>query len=210
MSEPNYVTADHATAERVTVVDAGGVSFRARLEPAPAGEDDAQVVLRLDDGVRVQVARNLLTPTENGRYNLGANLSGYLSGAGTARPEGEQAVITLAEETLRIGKRTVEGRVRLHKTVSERLETVDVPLVREQVEVERVSVNRPVEEAEGVRMEGEVMVIPRYEEVLVVSKQLVLVEEVRVRTLRTERREPQQVTLRREELSVERDADPES
>ena len=102
--------------------------------------------------------------------------------------------------------------MRLHKTVSERTETAELTLMREEVEVERVSVNRPVDEAEPVRYEGEVMVIPRYEEVLVVSKQLVLVEELRVRTVRSERREPQQVTLRREELSVERsdslDTDP--
>ena len=163
--------------------------------------------MRLEDGARVQVAQHLLTPTEDGRYNLAANLSDYLSGAGTARPEGEQAVITLAEEALRIGKRTVEGRVRLHKTVSERTATADVPLSRTQVEVERVALNQPVEAAAPVRHEGDTMIIPRYEEVLVVAKQLVLVEEVRVRTRRTERREPQQVTLRREELSVERSGD---
>lgn len=120
----------------------------------------------------------------------------------------EDAVITLAEESLRVGKRTVErGRVVLRKTVSERTETVDLPLTREEVEIERLSIGRPVEEAEGVRYEGDVMVIPRYEEVLVVSKQLVLVEELRVTRRRREHREPQAVVLRREELNVERTGD---
>ena len=120
----------------------------------------------------------------------------------------ETAVISLAAESFQVGKRTVErGRVRLRKTVSERLETAELTLMHEEVEVERVAMNRPVEAAESVRYEDDVMVIPRYEEVLVVSKQLVLVEELRVRTVRSERREPQQVTLRREELSVERTGD---
>lgn len=61
-----------------------------------------------------------------------------------------------------------------------------------------------VSEAAPVRYEGDTMIIPLYEEVLVVSKQLVLVEEVRIRTQRSERHEPQPVTLRREEVSVER------
>ena len=119
--------------------------------------------------------------------------------------EPDEAVIRLAEERLQVGKRAVvRGRVRLHKTVSERVERVDVPLERTAVEVERVAVGRPVDQAEGVRYEGDVMVIPRYEEVLVVTKQLVLVEEVRVRTRRSEHRDPQEVVLRREEVAVER------
>lgn len=232
--------------ESAVVVDAEGLSFRARLEPAEGG---AQVLLELGDGAQFLVPAELLVPRADGRFDLRLRLREYAAQTGQAELEpglealattsdaetntsaayetapgdevmsgalaDEAAVISLAEETLQVGKRTVErGRVRLHKTVSERLETAELTLMREEVEVERVPVNRPVDEAEPVRYEGEVMVIPRYEEVLVVSKQLVLVEELRVRTVRSERREPQQVTLRREELSVERgegsDADPDA
>ncbi len=227
-------------AESAVVVDAEGLSFRARLEPAEGG---VQVMLELGDGAQFLVPAELLVPRADGRFDLRLRLREYAAQTGQTELEpgvgadsatasdaetntsatygvsdedevvnealtDETAVISLAEESLRVGKRTVErGRVRLHKTVSERSETVDLPLAREQVEVERVSVNRPVEAAEPVRYEGDVMVIPRYEEVLVVSKQLVLVEELRVRTVRSERREPQQVTLRREEVSVERTGD---
>ncbi len=194
------------------ITDPSGQSFSAWLTPVEGAEDTPQaVMLQLTDGTQFMLPRDLLTPTGDGRYALSVNFHEVAQQAAAPSGNAGETVVSLAEEVLQVGKRTVErGRVRLHKTVSERLETVDVPLLREQIEVERVSVNRPVDEAEPVRYEGDVMVIARFEEVLVVSKQLVLVEELRVRKVRSEQREPQQVTLRREELSVERgDADTE-
>jgi hypothetical protein len=64
--------------------------------------------------------------------------------------------------------------------------------------------NVPVESATGVRYEGDTMVIPIFEEVLVVEKRLVLKEEIRVTRRRTSFRSPQRVTLRREVPTVER------
>ena len=200
--------------EPVQITDPSGQSFSAWLKPVEGAEDTSQaVMLQLTDGTQFMVPRDLLTPAGDGRYTLSVDLREYVRRTPEAAGDAEETVVSLAEETLQVGKRTVErGRVRLHKTVSERLETVELALMREQVEVEQVAINRPVETAASVRYEDDVMVIPRYEEVLVVSKQLVLVEELRVRTIRSERREPQQVTLRREELSVERgdslDTDP--
>ena len=192
-------------AEPVQISDSSGLSIRAWLKAADGGEDASQVLLQLTDGTQFSVPRDLLVPAGDGRYTLSVNLREYVRRTPEALGDAEETVVSLAEETLQVGKRKVErDRVRLHKTVTERLETVELSLMREQVEVERVSVNRPVEVAEPVRYEDDVMVIPRYEEVLVVTKQLMLVEELRVRTVRSERREPQQVTLRREELSVER------
>ena len=49
------------------------------------------------------------------------------------------------------------------------------------------------------------MVIPIIEERVIVTKGLVLVEEVRVKKIRREVREPQSVKLRREEVVVHRD-----
>jgi stress response protein YsnF len=47
------------------------------------------------------------------------------------------------------------------------------------------------------------MIVPVIEEVLVVQKQLRLIEELHIRKSRTERHEPQTVTLRKEEVTVE-------
>ncbi len=114
-------------------------------------------------------------------------------------------VLPVMEEELQFGKRRVEaGKVRLTKTVRERDEVVDEPLIREEVEVERVPVNKIVDGPVDVRHEGDVMIVPVLEEVLVVEKRLVLKEEVRITRRRVEAHEPRHVTLRSEEVSVDR------
>lgn len=192
--------------EAVQITDPSGSSFSAWLKPVEGADDTSRaVMLQLTDGTQFRLPQGLLTPAGDGRYTLSLNLREAARRAATTPQETEETVVQLAEEVLQVGTRAVErGRVRLHKTVSERTETVDVPLSRTQVEVERVALNQPVETAAPARHEGDTMIIPRYEEVLVVTKQLVLVEEVRVTTRRNERREPQAVGLRREELTVER------
>jgi uncharacterized protein (TIGR02271 family) len=117
----------------------------------------------------------------------------------------ESIVVPVAEEALSVGKRVIEtGGVRINKTVHERQETVDIALTEDHVEVERVPINRVVEGPVEVRREGETLIIPLYEEVFVVEKRLMLKEELHIRMRREEVHKPQQVTLRREEVSIER------
>ena len=114
-------------------------------------------------------------------------------------------VVPVIAEQLEIGKREVERLgVRLTKTVSERTETVEVPLIEEHTEVERVSVNRAVDAAPPVRYEGDTMIVPVLEEVLVTEKRLVLREELHIRKKQVEVRIPHHVILRREHIEVER------
>ena len=113
-------------------------------------------------------------------------------------------VIPVIAETLEVRKRELERvGVRLTKTVSERTETVDVPLMEERTEVERVPVNRAVDAAPEVRYEGDTMIVPVMEEVLVTEKRLVLREELHIRKRKVEVRTPHQVILRREHIAVE-------
>src|SRR4051812_26352034 len=123
-----------------------------------------------------------------------------------ADQEQEQTVIPVMEERLDVHKRRIEtdSGVRVAKTVEARNETVDVPLVKEDVEVERMAVNRPVDAPVAVRHEGDTMIIPIVEEVLFVEKRLMLKEEIRVTRRRQQVREPQRVTLRSEHASVAR------
>ncbi len=117
----------------------------------------------------------------------------------------EGIVIPIVEEQIEIGTRQVEtGRVRITKTVRSHEETIDEPILQEQVNVERVAIGRPVSETPGVRYEGDTMIVPVMEEVVVVTTQLILKEELRITKTRTERRDPQVVTLRNEEIAVER------
>ena len=111
----------------------------------------------------------------------------------------------VVEEELRVGKRVVEtGRVRVTKSVSEREELVDVPLMREEFDVERVPVEVFVDGPVAPWHEGETLVVPVLEEVLVVEKRLVVREEVRITRRRSEESKPQRVTLLSEDVSVER------
>lgn len=116
------------------------------------------------------------------------------------------AVIPVIEEQLLVDKRVVEkGRVRISKSVRERDETVNIPLIEENVQVERIPINQYVSEPPPpVRYEGNVMIIPVLREVVVVEKRLVLVEELRVVKKQTQTQQTQKVRLRREEVSVKR------
>lgn len=117
-------------------------------------------------------------------------------------------LIPVIEEQLVIEKRVVEsGKVRISKQIREVEETVDVPLLREEVSVERVPVNRVVEERLPTRYDGDTLIIPVIEEQVFVQKRLVLVEELHVRKQTIETHQPQTVTLLKEEVAVTRTAE---
>jgi uncharacterized protein (TIGR02271 family) len=117
----------------------------------------------------------------------------------------EVAAIPLVEERLAVEKRQVEaGRVRVRISVEEREERVPVTLAHDEVEVERVPKNLPVAELPSVRLEGNVTIIPVVEEVVVVEKRLLLVEEIHVRRKSGTSTEDVPVTLRSEQVSIER------
>ena len=117
---------------------------------------------------------------------------------------GVEEVIPLIEEQLVIGKQTVEtGKVRLIKTVTEYQEQLNEPLAVRTFDIERVVVNQPVEVAPGVRQNGLTTIYPVVEEQLVITKRLILKEEVHVTLRDSERIDTQVVTLAREHLTVE-------
>jgi len=118
--------------------------------------------------------------------------------------EDESITVPVAAETLRVERALHEtGRVRIHKTVHERQELVDLALLQETAEVRRVAVDRPVAGPVPIRQEGDTTIIPVLEEVLVVEKRWILREELHVRVRSAARNEPQVVTLRSEQVTVE-------
>ena len=116
--------------------------------------------------------------------------------------------IPVWREEAHVAKRWVDvGRgVRIHKTVSNEQHTIDLPLLREELEIETVAIGRPVEKNQvpQMRYEGETLVVPVLEEVLVVEKQLRLKEELRITRVRHQHHAPQAVALRTERITVER------
>lgn len=117
-----------------------------------------------------------------------------------------EQTIALAAEYLEVDVKTVAtGTVTVATKVIETDETVTLPLQREDVEIDRISINRVVDHALPTRQVGDVTVVPVYEEVLVVTKQLVLKEELHIRRRSSmQPAEPQTFTLRREEITVTR------
>jgi uncharacterized protein (TIGR02271 family) len=117
----------------------------------------------------------------------------------------EVAKIPLVEERLAVSKREVEtGRVRVRVAVDAREELVAAELARDEVEIRRVPINRPLSELPSVRLEGNVTIIPVVEEEIVVEKRLVLVEEIHVARRSTTAEETVPVTLRSERAEIER------
>ena len=115
-------------------------------------------------------------------------------------------VIPLVEERVSATKREIEtGRVRVHTRVEEREEIVRAELARENVEVERVPMSIEVTAVPDTRQEGDVTIIPVVEEVLVVTKKLMLVEEIRLRRTRTIEEHERPVMLDRERAEIERE-----
>ncbi len=125
----------------------------------------------------------------------------------SAAAAGGAIVVPVIQEQVTFDKKIVEtGKVRISKRVSQHEELIDVPILREQVNVERVPVNQVVDAPPQVRHEGDTMIIPVVEEQVFYQKRLVLVEELHVRKQIVEEHNPQQMTLLKEEVEISRTA----
>lgn len=186
----------------VRVIDAGGHQASVVSIQQMQDEHDAHAWVRLDDGAQVLVPVSLLAPQTDGAFRLPFTINS----SGAQRPA--QMTFPVMEEELQLTKRTVDtGRgVRIHKTVSAREQVLDQPLLREQLVVEHVPVGRVVPESDPpqTHYEGDTLVVPVLEEVLVVQKQLMLKEEVRITRKQHREASPQTVSLRAEQVAVER------
>jgi uncharacterized protein (TIGR02271 family) len=189
------------------IVVTGPGDFRGTIDATawPLDGSRAKVLIQFDSGGQVLVPREALVLQNDGRYGLALDPAALERCSSTSGESGGQPlVLPVIQETLDVQTRTVEtGRVRIRKMVHEREEIVDPPLWRDEVIIERVPINRGVEGPISARSEGETLIIPLVEEVLVVETRLLLKEEVCITTRRVETHRPQRVTLRREDAAVE-------
>jgi len=117
----------------------------------------------------------------------------------------ENISVPVIEEELEVGKRRVEGdRVSVRTVARERTELVEQPLESMEVEIERIAIDREIDTAPDIRNDGDTMIIPVVEERLVVEKRLFLREEIHVHRRRVVTQFRQNVTLRSQEVVVER------
>ena len=119
--------------------------------------------------------------------------------------DGHPHSLRLWAEEVSFDRETVEtGRVRVRVVTREHDETTEIPLTRETVEVERVAIGREVDAMPAPRQEGDTLVMPIVEEVIVTQRKLVLKEELRLTRVRTTEQHRETITLRRQEAIVER------
>jgi len=125
---------------------------------------------------------------------------------GDIRTEAEE-ILPLVEETATVLKReVVTGKVRVRTVTDTAEELAKATLQIDSVEVAHVPVDKVVETAPEIRTEGDVTIVPVLEEVPVVTKQLVLKEELHIRRrVETETVEVP-VSLRKQRAIVEREA----
>jgi uncharacterized protein (TIGR02271 family) len=116
-----------------------------------------------------------------------------------------ETVIPLFQEELSVSKRVVPtSRVQVSRVTHSHEQLVDELLEREQVEVERVAIDKPIDRMPSVREEGDCLIFPVVEEVLSIQRVLMLKEEVRVRRVKGTERYQERVTLRTQEAVVNR------
>ncbi|MCU1257248.1 MAG: hypothetical protein JWO80_133 [Bryobacterales bacterium] len=132
--------------------------------------------IQLDDGGEISVPADALTVRSDGSF--------YLRDAppvpnASAPPAAEAAPAVASEEPARqaAGLTGVNGNAPIISP--------DAKMFREGYAIERVQVDRIVAEPPVQRQEGDTLVLPVVEEVLVVEKRLMLREEIRI----TRRRE---------------------
>ena len=116
--------------------------------------------------------------------------------------------LEIVEERARVDVvERVAGKVAVRTRTESVEESVDATLESVTADVERVTIDRYLEEGEAVpraRQVGDTWILPVLEEVLVVEKRLLLKEEVHV-TQRGEREHVSvPVTLRRQAVEIER------
>ncbi len=122
---------------------------------------------------------------------------------GVAHTEDDKEIyIPVVEEELTASKRGVErGAVRVETKVSEREETLSVPVTEERVHVERVAVNRDATAADMNR-DGATIDVPVYGEEVDMRKRARVVEEVEISKDAVQETRQVSGTVRREDVDV--------
>lgn len=132
-----------------------------------------------------------------------------MTGDTEGRAESSSSVaMPVHQEQLHVGIRTVDtGRgVRIRKTVDEHEQRIEETLMHDQIDVRHVPVDKIValSEAPASRYEGDTLIVPILEEILVVEKRLRIKEEIHITRSKRPQRFSETVPLKSETVSVER------
>jgi uncharacterized protein (TIGR02271 family) len=164
----------------------------------------------------LKAGRTIVTVTADGRYDEACaalrRLGAYdMHTRGQARPSAAAGqvggTVQLREEELRVHKQPVQtGEVHLRKEVHTEHRTVDVPVQKEEVVIERRPAQGQPAAGSDIRA-GEEVRIPVKEEQVQVEKKPVVKEEVSVGKRKVQQTERVSGTVRKEEVKVEQEGD---
>jgi uncharacterized protein (TIGR02271 family) len=117
------------------------------------------------------------------------------------------ATLQLREEELQAHKQSVEtGKVRIEKKIVSEQQTLDVPVTREEVTIERRPVERRPADA-PIGDGNQTIQVPVHEEQVSVDKRAVVTEEINVGKRAVQETQQVSGTVRREEARIENDGD---
>jgi uncharacterized protein (TIGR02271 family) len=120
----------------------------------------------------------------------------------------DQVVVPVVSEELHADAIPVTtGSVRVVKRVDGHEEILEQELRRGRVEVKRVKTNRAVDGPQTVQRQGNTLIIPVVSEVLRVSKEWVVTEEIHITQIEETERVQERVQVNRETAEIERTDD---
>lgn len=171
----------------------------------------AYLVVLMAAGQEVRLPRNLLQRESEQVYRLPfafSALSEVTANGAIRTAPAEPLVVPLLEESLQVTTRLVDsGRgLRMHKTVLETPHSVEQTLLQEAFSIEHVPLDRVVSQdaLPSTHYEGDTLVIPVLEEVLVIQKELRIKQEIRITRVQHAVPTTQTVILRSEQVDIER------
>jgi uncharacterized protein (TIGR02271 family) len=176
------------------VDDRDGVVLVVRSE---AQEQPVRVPLEVVDTVASTADRIILTGAIADRMD-----------ADVVEAGGTLTIPVVAEEAVANVREVEQGRAIIEKRVETVPHVAKVEVGSDEVDVERVRLDQEVDVAPTIRQEGDTLIVPVVEEVLVVTKRYLVREEVRVTKRRVVRQETLREELRREVVTVREERTP--
>lgn len=194
-------------------VDARVIAVHPGLSPEANGSGNRDVLVVTASGAQLLLPATLLQQESLHCYRAPFAFAALQHQEAQARPperaSGESLHrLQVVQEEAHLEKRLVDtGRgVRIHKTVTQVPQQVTQALRKDAITVDTIACFQRVIDGAipEVRYEGDTLVIPVLEEILVVRKQLCLKEEIRITRHQHSVSETQTVMLDKQHVEVER------
>lgn len=113
--------------------------------------------------------------------------------------------VQVVEESLTVDKERLQtGRVRVSTASVSVNELAKTTLSGTRVEVTRQRIDREIDAVPETRVEGDTTIVPVVEEIVVIEKRLILVEEIHIRQIATSEEVSVPVPLRKQTATVDR------